>query len=149
MAHHISSDMCSLQIWIACDNHEVEAIQRLRMATFPLRRCISSLSPYTTDSLPFKYTAQTRTSRYPGANRHEAFLHLGNAIEERVHPLFSTHAQAPLWLHVKNQPSERHLLIRSQTLQGRYAGNLAPQGILRLKQLKLWSIGPEYLRDNS
>lgn len=79
-------------------------------------------------------------SRYPGADRHEAFLHLGNANGERTHPLLSTRAQAldrPLWLHVKNQPSERDLLICSQTLQGRYTGNLAPQGILRLKQLKL------------
>lgn len=39
----------------------------------------------------------------------------------------------------------KDLLICSQTLQGRYAGNLAPQGLLRLKQLKLWSMGPEYL----
>lgn len=72
--------------------------------------------------------------------RQEAFLHFAKPKGEHIHALFSTHAQAlnkPLWLHVKNQPSERDLLICSQILQGRYTGNLAPQGILKLKQLKL------------
>lgn len=49
MAHHISSDTCSFQIWIAWDKHEVEAVQRLRMAMFPLQWCIFSFSPYTTE----------------------------------------------------------------------------------------------------
>lgn len=140
--HMFLSDMnCMGQTWSGgCPKAENGNVSTPMMYFF--------LQPLHNRVFQFQNAAETRTNRYPGANRHEAFLHLGNANRECTHPLLWTHAQAlnrALWLHVKNQPSERDLLICSQTLWVTSTGNLTPPpGLLRLKQLKLSCMGPEY-----
>lgn len=64
----------------------------------------------------------------------------------RASPSVHTHLAVPRsgTQHVKNQPFERDLLIRS--LKDWNTGTVAPQGVLRFTQLKLGSTGPGYLQ---